>query len=338
MSTIIDVARMANVSIATVSRVLNEPHKVREETRRQVYQAMTLCNYKYNALARGFATKRSHIIGLIIPTVTNPIFAESVRGVQDYVEASGYRVVLGNSDYSLEKEKKLIQVFREMQVDALIITTTGLNGRHLKELVEEKFPLVLLYSTVRRGPLSCVGIDNFRGGYRATAHIVSFGHRRIAMLAGDFSFSDKSFHRWHGYRKCLRDHGIAYDSKLLVQTTYALESGMRAVKQLMQTKSPPTAIFCSNDFLAIGVLEGARELGLSIPENLSVVGFDDMPMMAFFRPGLDTIRQPAYDMGKIGSEVVLRRIDNPDEKPVHRILDIQLIVRQSVRSPRRGAN
>ncbi len=337
MSTIIDVARVASVSTATVSRVINAPHKVREETRHQVYHAMTLCNYKYNALARGFATKRSHIIGLIIPTVTNPIFAESVRGVQDHVEASGYRVVLGNSDYSLNTEKKLIQVFIEMRVDGLIITTTDLNGPHLTELVEEKFPFVLLYSTVRRGPLSCVGIDNFRGGYRATEHLVAFGHRRIAMLAGDFSFSDKSFHRWHGYRKCLRDHGIAYDSKLLIQTTYALESGITAVKQLMRIKPPPTAIFCSNDFMAIGVLEGARELGLRVPEDLSVVGFDGMPMMAFFKPGLDTIQQPAYDMGKIGSEVVLRRIDNPGEKPVHRILDTQLIVRQSVRSPRRGA-
>ena len=335
MSTIVDVARVANVSIATVSRVINAPHKVREETRRQVHDAMTLCNYKYNALARGLATQRSHTIGLIIPTVTNPIFAESVRGVQDHVEASGYRVVLGNSDYSLDTEKKLIQVFREMRVDGLIITTTDLNGPHLTELVEEKVPFVLLYSTVRRGPLSCVGIDNFKGGYRATEHLVSFGHRRIAMLAGNFSFSDKSFHRWHGYRKCLRDRGIKYDAKLLVQTTYTLESGMKAVKQLMWIKRPPTAIFCSNDFLAIGVLEGARDMGLMVPEDLSVVGFDDMPMMAYFKPGLDTIQQPAYDMGKIGSEVLLRRIDNPDQKPVHRILDTQLIVRQSVCSPRR---
>lgn len=334
MSTIIDVARVANVSTATVSRVINAPDTVREDTRKQVNRAMKLCNYKYNALARGFATKRSHIIGLIIPTITNPIFAESVRGVQDHIEASGYRVVLGNSDYSLEKEKNLIQVFREMRVDGLIITTTDLNGHHLKDLVEEKFPFILLYSTVRRGPLSCVGIDNFKGGYRATEHIVAFGHKHIAMLAGAFSFSDKSLHRWHGYRKCLKDHNIPYDPNLLIQTTYELESGKTAVKQLMRTDLPPTAIFCSNDFLAVGVLEGARELGIRIPEDLSVVGFDDMPMMSFFKPGVDTIQQPAYDMGKIGSEVLLSRINNPYEKPVHRLLDTQLIVRQSVRYPR----
>ena len=206
MSTIVDVAKIAGVSTATVSRVINSPETVRKQTRDRVCDAMKLCRYKYNSLARGFVTKRSQTIGLIVPTITNPIFAESTRGVQDYANKHNYQVILGNTDYRQEKETKLVQVFREMQVDGMLITTTNLKSRMLKELQEDRFPFVLLYSTVRKGPMSCVGVDNFLGGYKATEHLIKLRHQRIAMLAGSFSFSDKSYHRWYGYRKCLRDN------------------------------------------------------------------------------------------------------------------------------------
>jgi LacI family transcriptional regulator len=334
MSTIVDVARAAGVSTATVSRVINTPQSVREATRTRVREAMQACHYRYNALARGFVTKRTHTIGLIIPTITNPGFAESARGIQERAAAAGLSVLLGNTNYDPATEAKLIGVFREMQVDGLAITTTNPNNPVLKELVGEGFPFVVLYSTVRRGPMACVGVDNYRGGYMATRHLIDNGHRRIAMIAGAFGSSDKSRNRWDGYRQCLRENGIAYDPHDLAQTTYRLESGREVIQQMLRRKRPPTAVFCSNDYLAIGVIEGARETGLHLPEDLSVVGFDDIPLASYMTPALDTIRLPAYEMGVLGLEALLERMEEGFKPPVHRMLGLELIVRGSVTSPR----
>lgn len=329
MSTILDVSRIARVSTATVSRVINSPEKVRLDTRDRVYRAMEQCRYKYNALARGFVTRRSHTLGLILPTITNPIFAESTRGVQDSANGKGYQVILANSYYRYEKEAKLIEVLRERQVEGLLITTNNLKGRILADLVEEEFPFVLLYSTLRKGAISSVGVDNFLGGYRATEHLIDLGHLRIGMLAGGFRFSDRSCHRWHGYRRCLKDYDIAYDPNLVLQTEYSLTNGREGVKSLLSMKNAPTSLFCSNDFLAMGAMQGARDLGIKLPEDLSIVGFDDMQIASFITPALTTIRQPAYEMGELGVQVLLSQIENGRSKPVHRILDTSLVKRES---------
>lgn len=329
MSTIKDVAKLAEVSTATVSRVINSPERVNPKTQESVYRAMEICRYKYNALARGFATKRSHTIGLIVPTITNPVFSESVRGVQDFASEKGYHVILGNSDYQYEQESMLIDVFLERQVDGLIITSTDLKGNALKNLLNDEFPFVLLYSSVKSGPMSCIGIDNFSGGYLAVKHLVDLNHRRIGMLAGKFHFSDRSFHRWNGYKKCLKDHQIFFDSNLLVQTRYGLMEGQEGFKRLFLKGNQPTAVFCSNDMLAIGAMEGARQLGLRIPQDVSIIGFDDMQISSFISPSLSTIIQPTYEMGRLGAEVLLNRIDNKFQRPVHKFLDIKLVSRES---------
>ncbi|WP_163339456.1 LacI family DNA-binding transcriptional regulator [Desulfopila sp. IMCC35008] len=328
MSTILDVARLAGVSTATVSRVINSPDSVREETREKVYLAMAKCNYKYNALARGFVTKRSNTIGLIIPTINNPVFADSTLGVQEYGDANNIRVILGNSYYKYSQEENLVKVLRESQVDGLILTTTNLKGDVLKSLIDEKFPFVLLFSTVKGGPFSAVGIDNYRGGYLATEHLVSLGHKRIGMVAGNFSMTDRSYHRWHGYKSCLRNNKISYDKELLVQTDYSLSGGRDSIKKLLGLPSPPTAVFCSNDYIALGAIKGARETGLILPEELSIVGFDDMQTASYMVPALTTIRQPAYEMGRRAAELLLSQIEQPS-KPIQDMMDIALVVRES---------
>jgi len=328
MSTILDVARLAGVSTATVSRVINSPESVREQTREKVLLAMAKCNYKYNALARGFVTKKSNTIGLIIPTINNSVFAESTLGVQEYADQKNIKVVLGNSYYKYSQEENLVKVLRESQVDGLIITTTDLKGEILKSLVDENFPLVLLFSTVKGGPISAVGIDNYRGGYLATEHLISLGHKRICMVAGNFSMTDRSFHRWHGYKKCLRDNGIPYDKELLVQTDYSLLGGRDSIKKLLSLASPPTAVFCSNDYIAFGAIKGAREMGLSLPKDLSIVGFDDMQTASYMVPALTTIRQPAKEMGQRAAKLLLQMIEKKS-KPVQDMMESTLIVRES---------
>ncbi|MBN2791923.1 MAG: LacI family DNA-binding transcriptional regulator [Desulfuromonadales bacterium] len=334
MSTIKDVARLAMVSTATVSRVINTPEAVRSQTCDKVRGAMEMCGYKYNALARSFATNQSRTLGVIIPSITNPIFAESTRGIQDTAEQHGYHVVLGNTDYNGSKELRLVEVFRELQVNGLLITTASLKHDWLQQLARDNFPFLLLHSTVRNGPLSCVGVDNYKGGYMATRHLIESGHRRIGMVAGTFSASDKSFHRWHGFRKCLQDHNLPYDADLVRQYEYSLENGRTGIIDLMKSEKSPTAVFCSNDYLALGAMKGARELGLDVPADLSIVGFDDMPMAAFFNPGLDTVRQPAYEMGRIGTELLLEAIATPEILPVQKLLPLELVRRGSVQPPK----
>jgi DNA-binding LacI/PurR family transcriptional regulator len=331
MSTIFDVAKLAGVSTATVSRVINSPETVRAQTREKVTRAMKTCNYKYNSLARGFATKQTNTIGLIIPTINNPVFAESTRGVQDYADQRKTQVILGNTYYQYDQEKILVETLREKQVDGLIITTTNPRGNILKTLTDDTFPFVLLYSTVKQRPFWAAGIDNYRGGYTITDHFISLGHRRIGMVAGNFSISDRSFHRWHGYRQCLLDHGIAYDKTLLLQTDYSLTEGQDSVKKLLRLTDPPTAVFCSNDYLALGAMKGAREMGLNLPEDLSIAGFDDIEIASYVVPALTTIRQPAYEMGKLGAELLFQCMTRPG-KPVRQMLETQLIVRDSTTS------
>ncbi len=336
MSTIKDVARIAGVSTATVSRAINTPDAVSARTRERVAAAMQACRYRYNALARGFVTRQSGTLGMIVPSITNPIFAESVRGVQDVAHREGYQVLLGNSDYDYAKETRVCEVLRERRVEGLVITTTDLKGRVLRDLVDAAFPFVLLYSTVRKGPMPSVGVDNYRGGYAATEHLIGLGHRRIAMLAGTFAVSDKSLHRWHGYRRCLLRHGIPYDPALLVQTQYTLEAGRAGVQALFRLDTPPTAVFCSNDFMALGAMQGAREAGVGIPDRLSVVGFDDMSISAYLHPGLTTVRQPAYEMGCSGAEMLIRRIRGDQGQPDHQILETTLVARGSTAPPAGG--
>lgn len=328
MSTVRDVARLAGVSTATVSRVINTPDSVREKTREKVLLAMKKCSYKYNALARGFVTKRSNTIGLIIPTISNSVFAESTLGVQECADQKNVRVILGNSYYKYSQEENLIKVLRESQVDGLVITTTNLKGDILKSLVDENFPFVLLFSTIKNGPFSAVGIDNYRGGYVATEHLISLGHKRICMVAGNFSMTDRSFHRWHGYKKCLKDNGIPYDKELLVQTDYSLAGGRNSIQKLLSLASPPTAVFCSNDYIALGAIKGAKEMGLSLPKDLSIVGFDDMQTASYMVPALTTIRQPAFEMGKRAAELLLQMIETPS-KPIQDMMDTTLVVRES---------
>ncbi len=180
--------------------------------------------------------------------------------------------------------------------------------------------------------MSAVGIDNYRGGYLATEHLVQLGHRRIGMVAGNFSMSDRSLHRWHGYKQCLKKYGIPYDKELLAQTDYSLAGGKAATQKLLYLKTPPTALFCSNDYLALGAMKGAREMGLNLPQDLSVVGFDDILIASHIVPELTTVYQPAYEMGKLGAKLLFELMGK-ESKPVQLMLDSSLIVRASTVSP-----
>lgn len=328
MKTIRDVARIAGVSVASVSRCINTPGRVSEETRAKVQAAIEQCGYRLNYNAKILSTKRTHCIGLVIPTITNPVFADSTRGVQDEASARGFQVLIANADYDPGKERKLVHHLLERQVESLVLTLSS-PGVFADELSTMKTPSTFVFSTPSGNPVSCVGIDNERGGFDATAHLADLGHRRIAMFAGNFFRSDRSRQRHAGYLRCLRERGLEADPSLVVEVPFGLLDCRGEVAAMMATDDPPTAIFASTDLTAIAVVNALRGLGYSVPGDVSIVGFDDIAMASYVTPTLTTIRQPAYEMGRLAAKTVLDALGREDRSPRHITLEHELMARES---------
>jgi len=328
-ATIRDVAKEAQVSVATVSRVLNEVAVVQDETRKRVLKAIKECGYTYNAIAGSLSTRKSVTIGVIVPAITNPIFAQSTRGIQEVSNAHGYSILLGNSDYSYRSEDRLIEVFKEKRVEGIIFTCSNIHHPYIKRLKQSHFPFVLLYNTLFDKEINFVSIDNYRAAYEITDYLVGLGHRRIGIIAGFFKLSDRSLARWKGFRDCLKGRRIAYLPELLVETDLTFEGGRRAMQALLKVNPPLTGVFCSNDFIAMGGMKALREKRFEIPRDISIAGFDDIEMASYFDPGLTTIHQPAYQMGRKAAELLLGILSGALKSPQQVLLKHQLIIRNS---------
>jgi len=328
-STIRDVARKAKVSVATVSRVLNTPSRVRLNTREKVLRAMEQCHYVYNALAGSLSARKTTMLGVIIPTITNPIFATVTKGIQDYAARSGYSILLGNTDYNEENEVQLINLFQEKRIDGVIFNGPWRSAPLILRMKSAKLPFVITWQKVKDKEVNFVAFDNFRSAYRSVEYLIGLGHRRIGMIAGKFSVSERALVRWQAYRKCLGDHDLAYDPKLVLEKGYSFSDGKEAMAHLLCLPSPPTAVFCGNDVLAIGAMVEAKESGMKIPEDLSVAGFDDMEISAFYDPPLTTVAVPAYEMGRMAAKILIENIRGQSQAPQQYVLEANLIVRGS---------
>lgn len=332
-NTIETVALLANVSTATVSRVLNAPERVAFATRERVLSAMRQIGYNYNAIAGSLSRQRTMTLGLIVPTLTNPIFAESTRGVQQTAGSRGYALLLGTTDYQATEEDRLVQTFRQQRVDGLIVTSSHPESPTLLEAQHAGTPVVLTYSSRLRTALPCVGIDNAAAAARAVGHLIQLGHRRIAMLAGAFQGSDRSYARYQGYCAALAAYGLEPDPNLLVEVPYTIEQGVVGARQLLSQDNPPSALFCSNDILAFGAVRAALDQGLTVPNDLSIVGFDDSPMAAIVNPRLTTVAQPAFTMGVRACELLCTLIDGDQPEATAIILPTDLLIRETTAPP-----
>jgi LacI family transcriptional regulator len=327
------VAELAQVSIATVSRVINSPDKVSPETRQRVLGVMQQLNYTYNVLAGSLTRQRSMTLGLIVPTITNPIFAESTRGVQERAARQGYTLLIGNSDYQADEEARLVRTFRQHRVDGMIVTSSHPDSPALLEAQRAGVPVVLTYSSRLRSPLPSVGVDNQAAAAEAVGYLIRLGHTRIAMLAGTFQSSDRSYARYLGYNAALAAHGLPRDPALLLEVPYAPEAGANGLLRLLDQPGPPTALFCSNDILAFGALRAALDRGLSIPGDLSIIGFDDSPMAALTNPRLTTVAQPAYAMGERACDMVLALVAGTPPETTALVLPTSLQMRETTGAP-----
>ncbi|MGI6451053.1 MAG: LacI family DNA-binding transcriptional regulator [Desulfitobacteriia bacterium] len=306
MVTIKDVAKRAQVSITTVSRVLNKTeHAVSPETRKKVLEAIEELGFIPNAMARGLHRNKTKAIGLIIQDISNPYYPSIVRGVEDEAQELGYTVILANAYRSKERTTKYLNVFREKRVDGIIFTGGGV----VKDAVEEKFFEQTSISTVVIGKpctvrVPSVQVNNVQSSREACEYLLKLGHRHIVTITGPAE-STTAIDRLEGYRQALISHGIDPRKELIIQGNFEFASGYRAIKEFPEIgKGKVTAIFAQNDMMAIGAMKALQDEGLKVPEDIAIIGFDNIPLSSFVTPALSTVAVPVYEMGKTAMKML----------------------------------
>jgi len=333
LTSIAEVARLAGVSIATASRVVSEAdYPVSAATRERVLGAARELDYVPNALARGLLKSQIPVIGVIVHDITDPYFAEVVRGVEDAAESSGYLVVTCSDERDGAREASYVRLLRAMRAAGVIFAGSGLDDpvsleetpRHVKALRESGSAVVHLSPHAEGQPE--VGVDNRGGIASMIAALVEQGHTRIAFVAGPATLY-VARERLAGYRDGLNAAGIELDARLIVESGFDAESGVRAVDRLVESKVEFSAISCANDLLALGALQRLHERGLGVPEQISVAGFDDISVAQMTSPSLSTVRLPLRDMGRLGFEAAASMIRGEPVEPC--ILPTQVVLRDS---------
>ena len=328
MVTIRDVAARAGVSSTTVSHVINDTRPVSAELRTRVDAAMAELGFQPNALARSLRRKRTHTVGMIVPDSANPFFAEVGRGIEDTSFASGYSVILCNSDGDPARELLYMDLLVQKQVDGVLLVPTGDQAELAAKLRTRNIPVVVIDRDVPEAPIDRVHIDNVAGGYLATRHLLDLGHRRIGYIGGPPHLSPVP-DRSAGYRHALREAGLPVDEQLVAAGNFRDVGGYDGAQVLLALPDPPTAIFTGNDLMAIGAIAAARNAGIVVPGDLSIVGFDDIHLAGYINPPLTTVAQPKYELGVIAAQLLFARLAQPDLSPQYRLLQAQLVVRQS---------
>ena len=332
MVTIKDIARDVGVSPSTVSRALSGSPLISDETGKRVRMAAQRLGYERNELARALVKGSSEAIGLIIPDITNTFFADIARGVGEVADAAGYGVILCNTNGSIDREASYIRLLRRKQVDGLILATATLNDPSTRSLSQTETPFILVSRICQDVDTSYVIGDDRAGARLAVEHLIGLGHRSIGFIGGPANVQS-SRDRRATYRKVLRQHGLSADAAWVCYADFTQTAGREAGRRMLSLENRPTAIFAANDVTALGVLEAADELGLSIPEDLSLVGYDDISYASLPRIQLTTVAQPTFEMGRLATEWLLSVLSSGDTIPLYRVLEPHLVVRSTTTHP-----
>lgn len=329
--TMSDVARQAGVSLMTVSRVINHKGDVNEDTRRRVLKIIKDLNYRPSAIARSLATQETRTIGLIIPDVSNPFFADITRGIELLAYAEGYHVFLCNTEEDPQRELALIQSLEEKRVDGMVLCSPRSDDAKLIELLTRLPAAVLINRRLNLGGediFQSVILDDERGGWLGAQHLIQRGHRRIGFLSGPpNSFSGQG--RRKGYLAALETRGINPEPGWMAACQPTVEGGQQAARRLLEQRSDLTALFCFNDLVAVGALHACAELGRRVPEDLAIVGHDDIPLAALVSPALTTCRVQRRELGAQAVEALLERLKDCPGGCRQIVLQPELIIRQS---------
>jgi len=301
-----DIAKAAGVSHSTVSRALRESPLVNVHTKERIQDLAREMGYSPDAHARSLVTGRSYTVGVVVTTIADPFVAEVVQGMESTAHDHGYTVILSSSNSEPEREIAAVEMLRAKRVDGVIVTSSRIGALYLDHVERIGAPVVLINNhNEQSGHYTyTVSVDNRHGSLLATDHLINQGHSRIAYINGPANHSSDT-ERMTGYRQALCEHSIPYDPTLVVPGNGKPVGGLRALEALIERTQPPSAVFCYNDMTAIGLLRAAREAGISVPGDLAVIGFDDIPLASFVCPPLSTISQPKNEMGRLAMEMVL---------------------------------
>jgi LacI family transcriptional regulator len=333
MSTINDVAKRAGVSRMTVSRVLNNSGYISQETRERVEKAIAETNYVPNALARSLRFKQTNIIALIITDITNPFFTSVARGVEDVAREQGLSVVFCNTDESEAAEVAYLDILLQRQIDGFLLVPARDSSESIALLQSRAVPAVVVDRRVPHGPVDGVRSDSEQGAYQLIRHLLDLGHTRIAVLSGSSAVST-AVDRVAGYTRALREAGIAINQQQIFFDQFTQGDGYLMARQALAAGTPPTAIFAANNFIAFGAIRAIREAGLRIPEDISIVAFDDLPQAMIWEPFLTVSAQPAYEIGQRATELLLSRLSGEGPAEIQEIvLPTTLIIRKSSAPP-----
>lgn len=328
-----DVARVAGVSAITISRTINKPDSVAEDTRKAVWDAIEKTGYIPNQLAGSLASSRTRTVGVIIPTIVNSIFADKVQGMTDVLYAAGYQLLLANSGYSPETEADQVAAFLAQRPSGLVLTGVTHSERTRRILSRADVPVVETW-TIARGPIDMIaGFSNRAACYAMTKHLAACGYRRIAFVSAPVKYNDRAAGRREGYMRALADLGLPRDKSLVREASFTLENGARAFSELLDEHPDVEAVFFANDILAAGAMFEAFRRGMSVPKDIGIAGFDDVDLAQQVVPALTTVKIPRYEIGAEAAKLLLARIEG--KTPPSRIVDLgfEILQRGSTRVP-----
>src|ERR1700751_249937 len=327
-ASISDVARESGVSIFTVSAVINNKSHVGKNLRERVEDAIRKLNYRPNLIARSLIKQKTQTIGMIVPDIVNPFFPMVVRGAEDAAQKHGYNLLLCNSDDSLAKEERAIELLLSKRVDGILLTKASENFRPpMQQMIKEaNIPFVLVMRTYPKLTKDAVITDDYQGAYNAVCHLARAGRQRIGLISGPLKVSN-ALSRWQGFQDALKAQSLPYEKELVVEGDYRIESGFRAGHALLSHR--PDGIYVANHLMTIGLLQAVEEMGLSCPDDFGLVSFDDYPWLSIFRPRLTTVELPKHHLGSEAAELLIARISGDTGRAKVRKLQPELRIRES---------
>ncbi|AMK00226.1 LacI family transcriptional regulator [Alteromonas macleodii] len=327
MPTIYQVAERAGVSLSTVSRVLNGKASVNKVLKERVEKAVKELNYRPNSVARSLANNRTDSVGVLVPELNAPFFGDLMQAVESTLRAADKHVIISVGRNCLETEKDAVEFLISRNCDALIMHAEALSDEYLLELNQSKLPVALVNRQVEGLPEACTSLDNEKGGYLATRHLLELGHKDIAYISGPTDKCDASL-RFEGHKRALSEAGLPLNRQLIFNGDYSEEDGKIGLLELMARDVPFTALVCANDWMASGAISCARDLGMSLPNDLSVVGFDDVVFAHHVFPRLTTVSNPIAEMAEMSAKYILNKVYGQANN-VQLYFEPSLVVRES---------
>lgn len=328
--TIYDVAREANVSMATVSRVVNGNQNVKPATRKKVLEVIERLEYRPNAVARGLASKKTTTVGVIIPDISNNLYAELARGIEDIATMYRYNIILANSDQNEGKELTLLDTMLGKQVDGIVMMTDKVTEKIQASMDHSPVPIVLAGSVDESNEIASVNIDYFKAAYEAVKVLIGNGHKKIAFVSGPDTHTVNQY-KLDAYKKALEEEGLGVDESLIVSEEDTYDSGISAYEELSALEEGPTAFFAGSDELAIGIIHGAQDTGKHVPDDIEVISFENSKLARMVRPQLSSVVLPLYDIGAVAMRLLTKLMNKETVEQRSVILPHRIEMRDSVK-------